>query len=98
MNPSPATDDDLAELRRAAAGDADGWKAVLDRHRDRLRRMAAFRLDRRLWGRVGPSDVVQEVAFEAPRRLPEFLADPAVPVFLWLRFLTTQRLATVHRH
>jgi hypothetical protein len=26
-------DDDLAELRRPAAGDADGWKAVLDHHR-----------------------------------------------------------------
>jgi len=34
----------------------------------------------------------------AARRQPEFLADPAVPVFLWLRFLTRQRLATVHRH
>jgi RNA polymerase sigma-70 factor (ECF subfamily) len=98
MNPAPPADDDLAELRRAAAGDPDGWKAVLERHRERLRRLAAFRLDRRLWGRVDPSDVVQEVAFEAARRLPEFLADPAVPVFLWLRFLTTQRLATVHRH
>jgi RNA polymerase sigma-70 factor (ECF subfamily) len=98
MNPQSVAGDDLGDLRRAAAGDPDGWRLVLDRHRERLRRLAAFRLDRRLWGRVDPSDVVQDALLDAARRLPEFLAEPAVPVFLWLRFLTNQRLATVHRH
>ena len=35
---------------------------------------------------------------EAWTRLPEYLSDPAMPFFLWLRFLTGQRLVTLHRH
>src|SRR6266511_2862536 len=31
------------------------------------------------------------------RRSPEYLANPAVPFFLWLRMLTGQRLLMVHR-
>jgi RNA polymerase sigma-70 factor (ECF subfamily) len=98
MAPDSPSDNELEDLRRAAAGDPDGWRTVLDRHRDRLRRLAAFRLDRRLWGRVDPSDVVQEALLDASRRLAEFLANPSMPVFLWLRFLTRQQLATLHRH
>jgi RNA polymerase sigma-70 factor (ECF subfamily) len=98
MAQSAAGEGELSELRRAAAGDPDGWRTVMDRHWDRLRRLAAFRLDRRLWGRVDPSDVVQEALVDASRRLAEYLANPAMPFFLWLRFLTRQRLATLHRH
>ena len=32
------------------------------------------------------------------RRLPEYLADPKLPFFLWLRHLTGLKLAEVHRH
>src|SRR5437764_207251 len=76
MASTPPAADDLVALRQAAAGDPDGWRVVLDRHRGRLRRLAAFRLDRRLWGRVDPSDVVQEALADAARRVAEFLADP----------------------
>jgi RNA polymerase sigma-70 factor (ECF subfamily) len=96
-----ATSDNPSEvvrlLRRAEAGDADGWRALLDRDRDRLRRMVALRLDRRLQGRVDASDVIQEAHLEAMTRLPEYLRDPAVPFFLWLRLLVGQRLALLHR-
>ncbi len=66
-------------------------------HRERLRRMVQLRLDRRLQGRIDPSDVIQEAFVDATRRLPEYSADPAMPPFLWLRFLTAQRLVTLHR-
>jgi RNA polymerase sigma-70 factor (ECF subfamily) len=85
-------------LRQAAAGDADGWGQLLADHRERLRRMVALRLDRHLQGRIDPSDVIQEAYMEAWTRLPEYLSDPAMPFFLWLRFLTGQRLVTLHRH
>ncbi len=32
-----------------------------------------------------------------PRRLPQYAAAPTMPPFLWLRFLTIQRLQTLHR-
>ena len=67
------------------------------RIRERLRRMVQLRMDRRLGGastlptgfrrRSGPA-----------RRLAEYIADPAMPSFLWLRFLTAQRLITLHRN
>jgi RNA polymerase sigma-70 factor (ECF subfamily) len=85
-------------LRLAAAGDSQGWGELLTRHADRLRRMVALRLDQRLQGRIDASDVLQEAYLEAWGRLAEYLREPAMPFFLWLRFLTGQRLLILHRH
>ena len=84
-------------LRRAAEGDQGAWGALLVRSRDRLRRMVALRLDRRLQGRVDPSDIIQEAYIDASARLAEYARQPDMPFFLWLRFLTGQRLLRVHR-
>jgi hypothetical protein len=54
-------------------------------------------LSRRLQGRVDDSDVLQEAYLDAARKLPEYAADPRLPVFLWLRHLTGLKLAEVHR-
>jgi RNA polymerase sigma-70 factor (ECF subfamily) len=59
--------------------------------------MVALRLDRRLQGRVDPSDVIQEALIDAARRLPDYARNPSMPFFLWLRFLTGQRLLEQHR-
>jgi RNA polymerase sigma-70 factor (ECF subfamily) len=85
-------------LRQLARGDPQEWGALLQRHRDRLRRMVALRLDRRLQGRLDPSDVLQEAFLEASARLPDYLRQPALPFFLWLRLLTGQKMAELHRH
>lgn len=85
-------------LQAAAQGDKEKWGALLARHRQRLRRMVALRLDRRLQGRLDASDVIQEAYLEASSRLPEYLKQPAMPFFLWLRFLTSQKLLELHRH
>ncbi len=66
-------------------------------NRARLRRMVRLRLDRRLQGRVDPSDVVQEAHIEVARRSAEYVANPAMPAFLWLRFITGQCLLATHR-
>lgn len=84
-------------LARAAGGDAAAWRELLARHHDRLRRMVAVRLDPRLQGRVDPSDVLQEAYLDAATQLAGYLANPAVPFFLWLRSLTGTRLAKAHR-
>jgi RNA polymerase sigma-70 factor (ECF subfamily) len=84
-------------LRRAADGDPAAADALFARYRDRLKRMVQLRLSRRLQGRVDDSDVLQEAYLEAARKLPEYAADPHLPVFLWLRHLTGLKLAEVHR-
>jgi RNA polymerase sigma-70 factor (ECF subfamily) len=98
----PARDDDQGEetrrLEAAARGDRAAWGALLGQHRERLRRMVVLRMDRRLQGRVDPSDVIQDAYLEAARRLPGYVREPApMPLFLWLRFLTAQALQTLHR-
>ncbi len=74
------------------------WGQFLSAHRDRLRRMVALRLDQRLRGRIDPSDVIQEAFLEVVERRSEYERQPdPMPPFLWLRFLTLQRLQLVHR-
>jgi RNA polymerase sigma-70 factor (ECF subfamily) len=85
-------------LERAAAGDQAAWADILATHRDRLRRMVALRLDRRLSGRVDPSDVIQDALVQAALGLPAYLRQPDRPFFLWLRWLTGMTLQGVHRH
>jgi RNA polymerase sigma-70 factor (ECF subfamily) len=85
-------------LERAAQGDLQGLGVLLERHRKRLRRMVALRLDQRLQSRLDASDVIQEAFLEASARLGDYLLQPGVPFFLWLRFVTGQKLAELHRH
>jgi RNA polymerase sigma-70 factor (ECF subfamily) len=84
-------------LRRAGAGDPPALAELFARYRDRLRRMVRLRMDRRLQGRVDPSDVLQEAQVEILRRAAEYAADPRLPPFLWLRLITGQRLSALHR-
>ncbi|MBI4583419.1 MAG: sigma-70 family RNA polymerase sigma factor [Planctomycetes bacterium] len=66
-------------------------------HRERLKRVVRLRLDKRLQSRLDPSDVVQDAFIEASRRLENYLESSRVPLFIWLRFLTGQRLQDLHR-
>ena len=89
---------DTGELvRRAGSGDAQALAELFAHYRDRLRHMVRLRLDRRLQGRVDPSDVLQDAYLDLARRLPEYVAKPTMPFFLWLRLLTGQRLLMIHR-
>jgi len=88
------SDDLVARLR---ANDPMAWPELLANCRDKLERAVAFRLDRRLRGRVDAADIFQEACLEAYERLPAYLAKPDMPIHLWLRFLVGQRLLIVHR-
>src|SRR5689334_108545 len=79
------------------AADPQALGELFDRHRERLRLMVHLRLDRRLRGRVDASDVLQEAYVEALERFADFLQDRPMPFFLWLRFITEQRLQIAHR-
>ena len=67
-----------ALLRDAARGDGHVLGSLLARHRDRLRRIIALRLDHPLQGRIDSSDVIQEDYLEASTRLVEYLRDPSM--------------------
>jgi RNA polymerase sigma-70 factor (ECF subfamily) len=84
-------------LQRAAAGDERALQELFARYRDRLKRMVRLRLSRRLQGRVDDSDVLQESFLEISKKLPEYVQQPALPFFLWLRHMTGLKLAEVHR-
>jgi RNA polymerase sigma-70 factor (ECF subfamily) len=86
-----------ALVRRIAAGEQQALAEAFTRYRERLRRMVLLRLDRRLQGRVDASDILQEAYVDASRRAVEYAANPTIPLFLWLRMLTGQRLLIVHR-
>ncbi len=89
--------DDSALLRLAAAGDQGALSDLFARYRDRLKRMIHLRLSRRLQGRIDDSDILQESYPEIARKLPEYAAEPRLPLFLWLRHMTGLKLVEVHR-
>jgi RNA polymerase sigma-70 factor (ECF subfamily) len=88
---------DAALIGKAQSGDRQAFSELFSLHRKRLRRMVSLRLDRRLQGKIDPSDVLQEAFLDVFRRQSEYLLDPRMPPFLWLRILTGQRLLALHR-
>jgi RNA polymerase sigma-70 factor (ECF subfamily) len=60
--------------------------------------MLTLRLDPRLRRRVDPADVLQDAFAEVVARLDEYLAARPMPFFLWVRFLTVQKVAQLHQH
>jgi len=85
-------------LRRAGEGDRFALDEIFRLHRARLRRMVQLRLDRKLRDRIDASDVIQETYLEAWQRLPAYMEKRDMPLFLWLRFLTGQKIIDLHRH
>lgn len=89
---------DSGERRRGIEqGEVAALIEVFSSHRDRLKRMVKLRLDHRLRGRIDPSDVLQDAYIEIARRAKEYLAHQSMPVFLWLRWITSEKLLFLHR-
>jgi RNA polymerase sigma-70 factor (ECF subfamily) len=91
METAPALLEALKAGNKSALGD------LFMLYRDRLWRMLYVRLDRRLSSRLSPDDVLQEAFLDVARRIDEYLADASVPFYVWVRFLTIQRLTMLER-
>jgi RNA polymerase sigma-70 factor (ECF subfamily) len=93
---------DSAELgvliQQAVAGNQQAATALFVCFHDRLLRMIRLRMDHRLKGRVDSEDIVQDAYLDAARRLKDYAAHPRMSFFLWLRYLTAQKLVDAHRH
>lgn len=87
-----------SDVAHAAQGDPDALSRVFARCMPQLDRMIQLRLDPKLRARVGVDDILQETIVEALHRLPEFAANPNMPVTLWLRSLAGQTLINARRH
>lgn len=84
-------------LKQALAGELEALGDLLQDHREQLLRIIKFRMDPRLRGRLDPDDIVQEAFIEATERFASYSEDPQMPFFLWLRFITVQKLYQLHR-
>jgi RNA polymerase sigma-70 factor, ECF subfamily len=84
-------------IHRISGGDRQALPELFTRQRRRLRRMVRLRLDQRLQGRVDPEEVLDEVYRDVLQRAREYFSEPKVSPFVWLRQLTDERLAEVHR-
>lgn len=60
--------------------------------------MVRLRMDPRLQGRVDAADVLQEAYIECAKRFGEYQKSSSMPLYLWVRFLTFQKLIDLHRH
>jgi len=92
---SAKTDEELELLHR------DGEAALAHlfaASQPQLERILRFRIDPRIRGRVESADVLQETWLTAARRLREYLQQPTVSPFVWLRQLVLQTLVDLHRH
>jgi RNA polymerase sigma-70 factor (ECF subfamily) len=86
-----------ALLDRLRSGDGEALGELFELHRERLWRMVHVRLDRRVARRVSADDVLQEAFLDMAARIQEYLDRPAVSFYVWLRFLTIQRMQMVQR-
>jgi RNA polymerase sigma-70 factor (ECF subfamily) len=84
-------------IEQALTGNREAMSVLLDRYRARLRRMVEIRMDTRLQARFDASDVIQEAYVEVAERLDQYLNDPKLPLFLWLRLIVGERLTRLHR-
>ncbi|MBL8868568.1 MAG: sigma-70 family RNA polymerase sigma factor [Planctomycetaceae bacterium] len=86
-----------AEIETLQREGAKALAVLFDRYRGRLEKIVEFRMDERIKRRIDPADVLQEAYIELARRLPEFLNQPSVSVFVWMRQKTLQTLIDLHR-
>jgi RNA polymerase sigma-70 factor (ECF subfamily) len=89
--------DDQTRIACLRSGGDQALADVMAEHAPRLRRVVELRLDPRLSGRVDVADVLQEAFLEARKRLPRYLDQQAVPVFVWIRGVVLDTLTDVHR-
>lgn len=92
-----AEHDGADALRSAGSDRGKQLAAMFEACRPRLARMLEARMDPAMRSRLGASDVLQETWLEVQERVDDWVDDPSMPFFLWVRFLAAQRLQKLRR-
>lgn len=95
MSEVPTRPDDLPVRMRT--GDRAALAEGFAHCRDRLWRIADFRLDSRLRRRLDADDILQHAYLDADRRLEHFAGETQGEVFVWLRLVLIQTLTDLYR-
>ena len=91
-------DTQILEQKVVEKNDSDAMGSLMEKYRPRLLVVVQFRLDRRLKSRIDADDVLQEAFIEAATRLDDYRkCNDKMSFFLWLRFITMQKLIQLHR-
>jgi RNA polymerase sigma-70 factor (ECF subfamily) len=92
MKPTAHPDpDDLLSAARTGNGPALG--RLLEGYRRYLTLLARLEIDRRLQGKLDPSDLVQETFLEAHRDFAQFRGSGEAELLAWLRQVLVRNLA-----
>ena len=89
--------DEPSQIARFRSGGDRALAEAMTEYAPRLQQTVKLRLDPRLSRRVDVADVLQEAFLEARKRLPRYLQDPSVPLFVWLRGVVLETLIDFHR-
>ena len=89
--PSPTVSTDWDDLRRAAAGDGEAFRGIVERHQDRLLRLC----QRFLGSREEAEDAVQEVFVKAYRKASSY--QPRGQLYTWLYRIAVNHCLNVLR-
>jgi len=93
------TDSELAGLiSRARRGGNGARGQLLELYRNYLGILARLQINRRLQGKVAPSDLVQETFLEADRNFAGFRGRSEGELIVWLRRVLSTQVARLYRH
>ena len=87
-------------IRSAEAGNQEALAQAFDLYRSRFIRMVDLRMDPKLKGRVGASDVIQEAFLDLAKKHAKFAArdEPQkMSLFVWMRLVVAERLINIRR-
>lgn len=84
-------------IEQAKNGDENAMADLFHHYKRQLRSMIAFRMDRKLKGRVDPSDILQDAFMDLAKKLPDF-DSKGMSFFVWLRLVVSERLLLAHQH
>lgn len=85
-------------LADARSGDASAVGSLLDEYRDYLLLIANQQIDRKIQGKVGGSDIVQESMLAAQQGFSQFEGDTPEQLMAWLRQILLHDVYEVGRH
>ena len=84
-------------LTRAIDGDADAVSVLLEHYRNYLSLLARLQIDKTLWPKADPSDLVQETCLQAYRDFHQFRGHSEAEFQGWLRAILANNGAKLIR-